>query len=338
MNPLLIVGEREVRKTGRSLGQLANRGINFLESEIHAIDTGNRTVETALGKLEYDYLVVALGATYDWNAVPGSDFAYSFYDLETARRLRRRLSRFRRGRVAIGVAAPPYKCPPAPFETAMLLHWYFRRQGIRPESEISVSIPEPAPLAVAGPAASQQLREDLDRRGIELKTGAGVKSVSRDGTEAELADGSALRADVIVTVPVHRVPAVVAESGLTDGKPWVPVDTTTLETSAPDVFAIGDVNVVPFAEGRTLPKAGVFAAGQGENVAQQIAARILGTEPPRPYDGSGECYLAYSRTQSAMVGGTFLGDTGPQVALKPPTVSGMRSKERFERDWRRFRI
>lgn len=338
MNPLLIVGERDVRKTGRSLGQLANRGIQFVESEITGIDTANRTVMTGAGFFEYDYLVVALGAAYDWDAVPGSDLAYSFYNLETSRRLRRRLSRFRRGKLVISVASPPYKCPPAPFETAMMIHWYFRKQGIRKDTEIIVTIPEPAPMAVAGPEASARLRDDLDRRGIELRTGIGVKQVTPAAMEANYSDGSTVSADVIVTVPVHRVPGIVSDAGLTGGKPWTPVNAKTLETSTSDVFAVGDVNTVPFAEGKAVPKAGVFAAGQGENVAATMASRILGTDPPEPYDGSGECFLAYSSTQSALVGGEFLSNGGPQVALKPPTTAGMRSKERFERDWRRFRI
>ena len=338
MNPLLVVGERDVRKTGRSLGQLANRGIEFVEAEISAIDTAGKVVRTATGGFEYDYLVVALGVSYDWDAVPGSDLAYSFYNLDTARRLRRRLSRFRRGKLVISVAAPPIKCPPAPFETAMMIHWYLRKQGIRKDSEIIVTIPEPAPMAVAGPAAAQQLRNDMERRGIELRTGIGVTGVRPDAMEAEYSDGSTIAADVVVTVPIHRVPQIVVESGLTAGKPWTPVVNGTLETGVKDVFAIGDVNAIPFAEGKVLPKAGVFASGQGENVGRRIAARILGTAEPEAYDGSGECFLAYSTGQSAMVGGTFLTDGGPQVALKPPTAAGMRSKERFERDWRRFKI
>jgi sulfide:quinone oxidoreductase len=338
MNPMLIVGERDVRKTGRSLGQLSNRGIEFVESEINSIDTAGKSVTTSSGTYEYDYLVVGLGASYDWDAVPGSDLAYSFYNLETARRLRRRLSRFRRGKLVISVAKPPYKCPPAPFETAMMIHWYFRKQGIRKDTEIIVTIPEPGPLGVAGPEASGRLREDLDRRGIELRTGISVTSVTTDAMEAGYSDGSSIAADVIVTVPVHRVPQIVADSGLTNGKPWTPVNNDTLETSAKDVFAIGDVNAVPFGEDRAIPKAGVFAAAQGEAVAGTIASRILDTVPPPAYDGSGQCFIAYSTTQSAMVGGTFLTPDGPKVGLSLPNATGMRSKERFERDWRRFRV
>ncbi len=337
-NPLLIVGEREPAQTGRSLGRLANRGINFVEADIQRIDTAGRSVATSSGTFDYDYLVVALGANYAWDAVPGSREAYSFYGFDEARRLRRRLSRFRRGRIVIAVAGMPIKCPPAPFETAMVLNWAFRRRGIRSDVNIHVFIPEPAPLGVAGPAAGEQLRKDLDDRGIALHTGAAVKEVDLPGGEVMFRDGSSMRSDVIVTVPVHRLPRVVAESGMAGDKPWIPVSPATLETGTTDVFAIGDVNMVPTGEGRAIPKAGVFASGEGETVGRLITSRINGAEPPPPYDGTGQCFLAYSGTQSALVGGTFLAEGGPQVSVTRPTPSGMLRKERFEQDWRRFRI
>ncbi|MEK9676499.1 MAG: FAD-dependent oxidoreductase, partial [Chloroflexota bacterium] len=112
MNPMLIVGEREPGKTGRSLGRLANRGINFVEANINEIDAKNQKVETSAGTLDYDYLVVALGAAYDWDAVPGAKDAYSFYDFDYARDLRRRLSRLQRGKIVLAASKPPYKCPP----------------------------------------------------------------------------------------------------------------------------------------------------------------------------------------------------------------------------------
>src|SRR5205085_834314 len=72
---------------------------------------------------------------------------------------------------------------------------------------------------------------------------------------ATFADGSEMPYDLFLGVPVHRVPTVVAESGMTvDG--WIPVDPLTLETSYPGVFAVGDVTSVG------TPKAGVFAEGQ----------------------------------------------------------------------------
>lgn len=337
MNPMLIVGEREPGKTGRSLGRLANRGINFVEANINEIDVKNQKVETSAGTLDYDYLVVALGAAYDWDAVPGAKDAYSFYDFDYARDLRRRLSRLKRGKIVLAASKPPYKCPPAPMETAMMINWWARKKGIRKDLDISVYIPEPGPLGVAGKEASQRVRSALDTRGIELVTAAGVTEVAPSGREASFMDGSSVKADVIATVPVHKLPDVVAASGINNDKPWVPVDRGTLETSTPNVFAIGDVNVVPSGE-FAIPKAGVFASGQGTKVGEVIASRINGSNEPEPYDGVGWCFMAYSGGRSATVGGEFLTDGGPDTVLSDPTVSGMKAKERFERDWRSFRI
>ena len=337
MNPLLIVGERDTDKTGRSLGRLANRGINFVEANIDLIDTANQQVASSNGTFDYDYLVVALGAAYDWDAVPGARNAYSFYDFDYARHLRRRLSRLKRGKIVIAASKPPYKCPPAPFETAMIINWWARRKGIRKDIELSVYIPEPGPLGVAGKEASMRVRNALDQRGIELVTGAGVTEVSTNGREASFADGSSTSANIIATIPVHKIPDIVAASGISNGKPWVPVNKATLETSASNVFAIGDVNVVPSGD-FAIPKAGVFAAAQGTKVGEVIASRINESHEPDPYDGVGYCFMTYSGGRSATVGGEFLADGGPQTVLSKPTVSGMKAKERFERDWRNFKI
>ena len=337
MNPMLIVGERDTDKTGRSLGRLANRGINFVEANIDSIGTSGQKVETSAGTLDYDYLVIALGAAYDWDAVPGASDAYSFYDFDYARHLRRRLSRIKRGKIVLAAAKPPYKCPPAPLETAMIMNWWARRKGIRKDLDISVYIPEPSPLGVAGKQASMRVRNALDQRGIELATSAGVTEVSPNGREASFADGSSTVADVIATVPVHKLPDVVVESGISGGKPWVSVNNTTLETSISNVFAIGDVNVVPSGE-FAIPKAGIFASGQGTKVGEGIASRINESHEPEPYDGVGYCYLAYSVGRSATIGGEFLAEGGPATVLSEPTVYGMKSKDRFERDWRSFKI
>ena len=115
------------------------------------------------------------------------------------------------------------------------------------------------------------------------------------------------------------------------------MDRATLETSTANVFAIGDVNVVPSGD-FAIPKAGVFAAGQGTKVGEVIASRVNDSNAPEPYDGVGFCFMAYSGGRAATVGGEFLADGGPDTVLTDPSVAGNRSKERFERDWRSFKI
>ena len=192
-------------------------------------------------------------------------------------------------------------------------------------------------VTVFGKGLCASWRSLIRSMALRIKvTAAGVTEVSPDGRAASFANGSSTSASIFATIPVHKLPDVVAASGIANGKPWVPVNAATLETATSNVFAIGDVNVVPSGD-FAIPKAGTFAAGQGSKVGEIIAGRINETRTPEPYDGVGYCFLAYSGGRSAIVGGEFLAEGGPDAFLSEPTVSGMKSKERFERDWRNFK-
>ena len=226
----------------------------------------------------------------------------------------------------------PYKCPPAPFEAAFILDWSFKRRGVRRDIQIDVFTPEPMPLAVAGPEAAARLVRDLERHGVQVHTNAGVSEVAPDGRAAALSDGSSMDAELVITVPAHRVPPLFAGSGIGQGPGWIKASPKTLETRHPGVYAGGDVNAVPMANGRPLPKAGVFASSEGETVGRNIAAAINGTAPV-VFPGVGHCFIAHSSTQAGLVRGDFLADGAPDVTLQPASARGGRAKQRFERDW-----
>jgi sulfide:quinone oxidoreductase len=334
-NPLMVVGERSREGVSRPLSTLAEHGVEVVSDQIVAIDLQGRKVDTSQHSLPFDFLVVALGAVYDVDAVPGSSAAHSFYDHAGSVLLSEAVERFEGGTVVIGIAGAPYKCPPAPLEMALLFEWHFRRSGV--SAEIHLYIPEPAPLAVAGPDTAKRVGELLASRGVRLHTDTTVTRVEDSGRLVHFSDGSSLDVDLAVVVPAHRAPAVVVESGLTQGKPWVPVDPQTLETTAAsEVFAVGDVNSVPIGGDRALPKAGVFASAQGLQAAETIASRILGTGPPAPYTGAGSCFFLLSGHEVAEVGGVFLAPGGPQVELGEPQAATV--EKRWEDDWLRYAI
>jgi sulfide:quinone oxidoreductase len=311
--------------------------VRYVETEIRSIDLSGRSVATDAGVQPFDYQIVALGAEYDWDAVPSSRAAHSFYNLATARRLRDALRRFRKGRVIVAISSLPYKCPPAPFEAAMIMRWAFKRAGLSAGIEIDVYTPEPAPIPVAGAEASACVAADLKARSVQLHPNAAVKEVTADGRSASFTDGSSATADLVVTIPTHRVARVVAESGLTGGKPWVGVDAATMRTQYPGVYATGDVTSVMMANGRPLPKAGIFASSEGDVAARNVVAEILGGEPAR-FSGEGNCFIAYSGREAGRVTGRFLASERPEVRFEQPSRRGFRAKERFELDWRRFRL
>jgi len=149
----VMVGWRRPGKISKSLHRLLNPGVEVVQAEVRAIDPGSQQVVTSSGKIDYDYLVVALGAALAPETFPGfSEGAQTPYDLEGAVDLWTSLQSFEGGRLAVLISSLPYKCPAAPYEIALLLDDYLRKRGIRERCELDVYTPELLPMGVAGTA------------------------------------------------------------------------------------------------------------------------------------------------------------------------------------------
>jgi sulfide:quinone oxidoreductase len=313
---------------------MAKPGVTFVQTTIRAIDPVAKRVETDAGPFQGDILVVALGADLDPGATPGLlEGGHEFYTVEGALATRDALADFEGGRVVIGVLSTPYKCPPAPSETALLLHQNLIDRGLRGDCEIALVVNFGRPIPPS-PDASAALVTAFADREIEWHPQREVCELDSSRGVATLRDGGEMPYDLFLGVPIHRAPAVVLESGMTD-MGWIPVDPLTLETSYPGVYAIGDVAAVG------TPRAGVFAEGHGAIAAQRIAASIKGSTTSAQYDGRGICYLEFGRNQVAFVDITFFGDqrtgkiVGPSDELVAEKIEfgSSRAKRWFGLEW-----
>jgi sulfide:quinone oxidoreductase len=311
----------------RPLALLAERGIRVVTGTLGAIRPGELVAEVDGDRWNADALVVALGAERDPDRVPGfGEHAIDVYDLTQADRARAAVEAFTGGRLVIGIFGAPYPCPPAPFELAMLINERLRSRGI--DGAIEVFSPLPLSLPILGQAGCGSFESRLEGAGIAFLREHAATAVD-DGA---VVFGDARRPfDLLLGVPPHRVPQVVAESGLTAGGPWVKVDPRTLETSHPGVYAIGDVTALPLASGQMLPKAGAFAQAQGEVVAARIASIFDGGQPTATFAGDGACFLETGGGMAAMVTGGFLADP-PSVQLTEPSPEHFAAKRAFERE------
>jgi sulfide:quinone oxidoreductase len=289
---------------------------------VRANDPAARRVETDAGAIDADVLVIALGADLDPGATPGLlEGGHEFYTVAGAFAARRVLADFQGGRVIVGVTSTPFKCPPAPSETALLLHDYLIERGLRQSSEVSLVMPLGVPIPPS-PAASEALLVAFAERGIAWHPERLVRSLDPARKVVVLADGGELPYDLFLGVPVHRAPSVVLESGLcVDG--WVPVDPLTLETAVPGVYAVGDVTSVG------TPKAGVFAEGQAAVAAAGIIAGIRGHAVSDTYDGRGICYLEFGHDRVARVDVTFRSGQRPVGQFDPPSRDSADDKSEF---------
>lgn len=300
-------------------------GVRFVQTTVRSIDPASRRVETDAGPLDGDVLVVALGADLHPEATPGLvEAGHEFYTVAGAFALRDVIDSFTGGNVVVAVTSTPFKCPPAPSETALLVHDHLRARGLLDRSTVSLVMPLGVPIPPS-PTASSALLAEFGERGIAWHPGALVRSLDPDRRVAVLADGAELPFDLFLGVPVHRAPAVVEESGLAEDG-WIPVHPLTLHTRFDDVYAVGDVTSVG------TPKAGVFAEGQAQVVAAQLIERVRRAGATAAYDGHGTCYLEFGEGRVGKVDVTFLSGQAPTGELEGPSHALAADKSAFGTD------
>jgi sulfide:quinone oxidoreductase len=301
---------------------IAKPGVRLLRETITAIDPEARRVTTDAGVHEADVLVIALGADYDMDATPGlAQGGNEFYSVAGAARLAGIIPTFSHGHAVIGVCGAPFKCPPAPSECALLLHDQLSDRGVRDACQISFVIPLGTPVPPS-PETSAALESEFAERDINLIAGRRVSAIDPDRSVAVLDDGAELAFDLFLGVPKHRAPDVVISSGMTEDG-YVPVDSATLQTSFPGVYAVGDVATAG------VPKAGTFAEGAARVVAQTLIASIAGGDPPGPHLGRGTCYIEFGAGRIGSVDIDFLSGPSRTGVFNAPSAALMAEKERF---------
>src|SRR5262249_17248698 len=190
---------------------IAKAGVHWRRETIIAIDPVTRRVTTNGRTYEADFIVVALGADYDFEATPGLTAGRDeFYSVAGAEHLSGVLPRFTRGPAIVGVCGAPYKCPPAPSEAALLLHDYLSERGLRATCEITMVLPLPSPIPPS-PDTSRALVDAFAERGIKFVPNRRVTALDTARGKAVLDDGSELPYGLFLGVPRHRAPDVVIQ-------------------------------------------------------------------------------------------------------------------------------
>ncbi|HEX2014083.1 MAG TPA: FAD/NAD(P)-binding oxidoreductase [Nitrososphaera sp.] len=332
----ILEGTRSLEESQTPLDGLNAKGIEYLNDEVVKIDTAAKSIHAkGHGRLEYDYLIVALGAELAPEKIAGFvGRGYNLYDPQEVPKLRERLLSFNRGKVAIAIMGMPYKCPPAPYEASIIISNLLAKSGKRDAAEIDLYSPAPIALPVAGPQISATVVDIVSQHGIRFHPSHKLKTVS--DTQLEFENGTKRDYDVLVGIPPHRVPEVVRNSGLAAGGDWVPIDRHTMKTAANNVFAIGDVTEIKIGS-LALPKAGIFAEEQARTVAQQIVDEIENRPSISTFAGRGYCFMEVGNKRAGYLEADFYNQAGPLLRLDAPSEQNFEKKQDFERtrvkDW-----
>jgi len=306
-------GEHEsaLRKPERSL---LDHRVQLVVDRVERIDELGQFVHLAHhGPLAYDELVIATGARILPEAIEHFDTeAHHFYTAEAARRLRAALDGFRGGRVVVGIASMPYKCPPAPLEVTFLIESELRERGLRDVSELHFCSPIGRAFTIE--SVSDMATPILAEKGIELHTFFNVESIDADRKVVVSLEGEELPYDLLVLVPPHKGQQFLIDSGLAPAPGgWLPTDRQTLRVGGrANVFALGDATDLP------LSKAGSTAHFDAPVVVEGVLARIERREPAgkdAAYTGRVMCFFEVGDGKGTLLRFDY------EHPPKPPTPS-----------------
>ncbi len=342
----LMLGKRQPDKIQKPLSLLRRKGIEFINEEIIKIDLENKLIKTQNQNLQYDYLIISLGAELAPEKIHGlAESGYNLYALKEVEKLRDDLKNFSVGKVAVVISSLPFKCPAAPYEAAFLLYEHFQERGFGGKIEINIYTPETLPLPAAGHDIGKAVAGMLAERKIGFHPETKLLSANPQKKELQFENGKTANFDLLIFIPPHQGPKVVRDSGLGNEAGWVMVDKKTLKIRAPEqssardfasydkVFAIGDVIAATVASGKPRPKAGVFAHYEAAVVAENIARELKGFPADREYDGRAFCFLETGFGKAGFASGNFYAEPAPMVNMKPPARIWHLGKILFEKYW-----
>ncbi len=268
-------GERAENLERPERGLLDSR-VSLVVGQVERVDETDRIVHLRDGqRLGYDQLVLATGSRIVPEAIEHFDTqAHHFYSAAAALRLRTALDAFKGGKIVIGIAGMPYKCPPAPLEVAFLIEAELRERGLRDASEIHFCSPIGRAFTIE--SVSEMATPILAQKGIELHTFFNVETIDPERRAVQSLEGEDLPYDLLILVPPHKGQQFLIDSGLAPAPGgWLPTDRASLQVGGrPNVYALGDATDLP------LSKAGSTAHFEAPVVAERIAAAVL----DRPLD------------------------------------------------------
>lgn len=302
---------------------LVSRKVSYIEENVERIDLQKQEVWLAGDrKLDYDYIILATGSVPNPDSIPGLSAASLSFHTSTQESLRiwNALQQFEKGRVIVGIAGVPHKCPPSPNEATFLLDDYLRKNGKREHASITFLTPYPRPYP-AGPM-SKVVEPLFQKRGVEVVTFFNLESVDPVKKEIYSLEGDTVPYDLLIMVPPHRGADVILKSGIGDRDGWIPTDKHTMKIKGYDnAYAIGDATDIP------VSKTGVTAHLEAKVAANNIISSIQELGKLHKYTGRINCPFEMGSGKAAFVIGSY---EMPVKEIQPSRIRHM-MKKGFER-------
>jgi sulfide:quinone oxidoreductase len=325
----IIKGTRKFETSKRPLNTITKKGIDFVNEQVMLVDAVQKKVKTTSKEFSYDYLIVAAGVELAPEKIPGlSENGMILYDLEDVPKIRQKILDMKSGKIAFAITGMPYKCPPAPFEAALIINSMLQEIGTQKNISIDFYSLGPITLPAAGPEVSKQLLDILESENIKFYGSRKTASVEQNTLKFE--DGGTANFDLLIAVPPHKAPKIVYDAGFAQEGMFISVK-RDCKTQFDNVYAVGDVTNMMATEKIAVPKAGIFAEGQGIAVAQDIVSQMRKEKTNSIFEGKGGCFVEMGSTAGYVYVDMFA-EPNPITRLDKPAPEHMEEKEQFEKE------
>lgn len=270
------------------------KNIDFVQAKAMEIDPEQKQVKLSEGTVDYDYLVVATGASMRAAEIPGLEqFARTIWTPEEMLKLRESLNQLRDNAKAgkqqelLFLVPPANKCSGPLYELVFMTDSWLREAGIRDKVKVTYSTFERGFIQAFGPRLNEHVEGEFEKRGITGLKEHTVKEVQKN--RVDYTNGASVAYDVLVSFP----PYIAAQPfpGLpADERGFLATNLASRQLQGhPDIYVAGDAGDFPV-------KQAFLAFLQADAVAEHIGSQILGKPFEEAFEPVSMCVMEQFNT------------------------------------------
>lgn len=265
--------------------------VNFVKDTVVSIDKEAKKVVLKNGEIEYDYLVISLGAHPETFGIKGlKEYAFGITSIDSARQLREHIEyqfatynteeEKKDERLTIVVGGAGFTGIEFLGELGNRVPELCKEYDVD-FNKVRIICVEAAPTALPGfdPELVDYAVNHLQKKGVEFKIGTAIKECIEDGIIVAKGDETeTIKAGTVVWAAGVRGNSVVEEAGFENMRGRVKVDEYLRVPGHEEVFIIGDCSLIINEEiNRPYPPTAQIAMQQGETCAKNVAVAVRGS-------------------------------------------------------------
>jgi sulfide dehydrogenase [flavocytochrome c] flavoprotein chain len=307
----LVIGDtRAITDQNFSYEALRRSGIAVIAERATAVDPVARTVTSGDGRtLTYDRLILSPGIDFRWNAIERYDAAaadqmpHAWKAGSGTLRLRDQLVAMDDGGlVVMSVPAPPFRCPPGPYERASLIANYLKKH--KPNSKLLILDSQDtfSKMPLFMEAWETHYPDHLEWRAASQDG----RVIGVDPTTLTLStDFEDIRANVANVIPPQKAGEIASRAGVVDATGWCPINAISFESALqPGIHVIGDATIAA-----PMPKS-AFSANLQAKVCAIAVARLLSEMDAQSTVLANTCYSFIAPDEAVSIAGVYSNEGG----------------------------